>query len=468
VTLAVDPELLEAVQALGQGTTDDAATARAWLADLKALGLAGRLLGLPYADPDVSALSRDPRSRDDIATASALGEEVVTQVLGTTPDPRVAWPPAGPVAPGAADALALGGARAFLLDASAYDDNGRPPDVTPSTHAVFTTSATGTELAGLVADPDLSAQLATGTPYGARVTEQRFLAESALIAAQKPSVSRTLVLAPPRRTDVPTAAGDELRDLGRVPWLCPVALADVALRAESCPRESAPPGEPIERGDLRTDPSDELLPSDVRAVDVDRDLGTQLTDAVLSPAPSLRSEVAAIKARLRRAVARAESSAGRDDPLVTRAEARALDREVRHLSGQIVVRGGHSLLTSTKGTLSVSVENTLPLPVQIRVRFTSKPATLTNAETGLVTVQPGHAVQASVRALAQRSGQFVVFARLVDRNGVPFGPESEIIVRSTRFGRLALALTAAAFAVLLAAAGYRVVRRIRSARRTPA
>jgi hypothetical protein len=77
-------------------------------------------------------------------------------------------------------------------------------------------------------------------------------------------------------------------------------------------------------------------------------------------------------------------------------------------------------------------------------------------------------VQASVRAQAQRSGQFVVFARLVDRNGVPFGPESEIIVRSTRFGRLALAVTVAAFGVLLAAAGYRVARRLRASRRTPA
>jgi hypothetical protein len=468
VTFAVDPELLESAEALGKGSDDGAPAARAWLTDLKALGLAGRVLSLPYADPDVSALGRSARSRDDIAAASALGEEVVSQLLGVTPDTRVAWPPAGPVTPGAADALALAGARAFLLDTSAYDDDGRPPDVTPSAHAVFTTSSTGAELAGLVADPDLSEQLSAVTPYGARMTEQRFLAETAIVAAQKPSVSRTLVLALPRRSDVPAAASEELRDLGRVPWLCPVPLADVAQRAETCLRESGPPAEPVERGELRTDQGEELAGSYLSGVDADRDRGTQLTDAVLSPAPSLRTEVAAVKGRLRRAVARAESSAGRDDPDLTRAAARALDDEVRRLSGQVVVRGGHSLLTSTKGTLSVSVENTLPLPVQVRVRFTSKTATLTNAETGLVTVQPGHAVQASVRAQAQRSGQFVVFARLVDRNGVPFGPESEIIVRSTRFGRLALAVTVAAFGVLLAAAGYRVARRLRASRRTPA
>ena len=82
----------------------------------------------------------------------------------------------------------------------------------------------------------------------------------------------------------------------------------------------------------------------------------------------------------------------------------------------------------------------------------------------LVTVQPGHAVQASVRAQAQKSGQFVVFARIVDRNGQPFGPESEIIVRSTRFGRVALTVTVLAAAVLMVAAGVRITRRALASR----
>jgi hypothetical protein len=163
-------------------------------------------------------------------------------------------------------------------------------------------------------------------------------------------------------------------------------------------------------------------------------------------------------------VARAESSAGRDDPSIALRTSADLHSEVERLSSQVVVRGGRSLLTSTKGRLSVSVENTLTMPVQLRVRFTSKTATLTNAETGLVTVQPGHAVQASVQAKAQRSGQFVVFARLIDRDGRAFGPETEIIVRSTRFSRAALAVTFAAFGVLLVAAAVRIVLRLRNAR----
>ncbi len=464
VAFAVDGELLDAVQVLARSSGADGATAKRWLEDLRGAGLGGRVLALPYADPDVSALARSSRTRDDIATAQALSAEVVRSVLAVDPTTAVAWPPPGTVSPAAADALALSGARSFVLDPTAFD--GAPLEGSvPSTAALFATSATGASLRGLVVDPDLSELLARSTPYGARVTEQRFLAETAIVAAEQPSVSRTLVLALPRRADVPAAAAEALRDLGRVPWLCDVSLVSVAAGEEACPRQSGPPSEPADRGELSSDDSAELPPAYLGAVALDRDRATQLTDAVLSGTPSAGEGVAALKAHLRRAVARAESSAGREDPELARHLAADLHDEVEELTGQVVVRGGRSLLTSDKGRLSVSIENTLSMPVQLRVRFTSKTATLDNTETGLVTVQAGHAVEASVEARAQRSGQFVVFARLVDREGRPFGPETEIIVRSTAFGRVALAVTLAATAVLFIAAGTRIALRVRAARR---
>jgi hypothetical protein len=272
------------------------------------------------------------------------------------------------------------------------------------------------------------------------------------------------VLALPRQADVPAAAAEELRDLGRVPWLCPVALSEVAQGTESCVRQSGPPAPPLDRGEVHPDTTDELSPQYLAGVVADRDVGTQLTDAVLSGAPSFSARVATLKGLLRRAVARAESTAARDDDTVALRTSSDLHSAVQHLTQQVVVRGGRSLLTSREGRLSVSVENTLALPVQVRVLFTSKTATLRNAETGLVTVQPGHAVQASVQAKTQRSGQFVVFARLVDRDGRAFGPETEIIVRSTRFSGVALTVTFAAFGVLLVAAAVRIARRLRNAR----
>lgn len=476
VTLAVDPDLLETVLTMTRGyrvgTKPGAgvAAAAAWLASLRSSGLTERLLALPYADPDVTALSRgdDPRSREDLVSAGALAAEVTTRVLGVHPDPLVAWPPAGPVPPGAADALALSGARAFVLDPEAYDD-GEPTDLTLSTRSVYTTSTTGAKLDGLVVDADLSALLAANDPVGRRLAEQRFLAETAIVSLEKPSVSRTLLLALPRGSAVdPVATTEKLRDLGRVPWLCPVTLAAVATGDERCQGEALPArSDPVSRGDARTDAAGSLAPSYLQRVTTDRDRADQLTGSVLSPDPSVRDQVALLKGRLRRAVARAESSAGRAEPAVARQQATWLREEVDALVGSVVVRGGRSLLTSSKGTLSVSVSNTLQIPVQVRVRFTSRTATLSDAETGLVTIAPGHAVQAKVKAQAQRSGQFVVFAQVVDRAGRPFGTETEVIVRSTRFGRLALAVTVAGFGILLVAAGVRIVRRARGAGTSP-
>jgi len=471
VTFAVDPDLLETVEAMtrsyrvvddddtrvGEGT-EAAAT---WRTRLLGSGLQGRLVALPFADVDVTALSRDDRTKADIGAAASLGAEVARDLLRVAPLSQVAWPPAGPVTPAAADALALGGARAFVLDPTAYDDNGRAPFPTPGARALFTTSATGTTLTGLVHEPTLSA-LVTGLPavgHGPRVAEQRFLAETAIISLERPAASRTLLLAPDRRADIDeTVATATLRDLGRVPWLCPVSLSALADGTDRCAGDAAS-GEPSERGELRTDVDTELDPSFLSSVADDRDLASQLADDVMTSDPILAPDVARLKGSWRRLVARAESSAGRDDAERARAHGALLHEEMRKRAEGVVVRGGRSLLTSTKGTLSVSVENTLPVAVQVRVRFTSKTATLSAAETGLVTVQPGHAVQASVKAEAQRSGQFVVFAQLVDRAGRPFGDETEIIVRSTRFGRAAIVVTFLGAAVLLVAAGTRVVRR---------
>jgi hypothetical protein len=471
VTFAVDPDLLETVEAMAgdyrvakdRGTTEgkgkDAATA--WRTTLLGAGLQSRVLALPYADVDVTALARSDRTREDVAAARSLGQEVVRDLLRVSPLPEVAWPPPGPVTPAAADLLALGGARAFVLDPSAYDDNGREPFPTPGATTLFTTSATGTPLTGLVHEPTLST-LVTGLPslgLGSRVAEQRFLAETAIISLEQPARSRTMLLAPDRRADVEVGtATAALRDIGRVPWLCPVSVAALATGTDRCPGD-AEPGKPGERGELRTDVDQELDSAFLSQVADDRDLATQLADDVMTNDPSLAPEVARLKGTWRRLVARAESSAGRDDVELARALAALLHDELQERVEGVVVRGGRSLLTSSKGTLSVSVENTLPVAVQVRVRFTSKTATLSAAETGLVTVQPGHAVQASVKAQAQKSGQFVVFAQLVDRSGRPFGDETEIIVRSTRFGRSALVVTFLGAAVLLVAAGTRVVRR---------
>lgn len=481
ITYGVDPDLLAAAATMTSGYRVNAspkavagkggAAAEGWLTSLREGLTAGNaVLALPYADPDVTALTRTSGGRDDVALATVLGKSTVSDVLQTTALTAVAWPPAGPISQGATDALARNGAKAFVLDESAYGQPDSEPDHTLTARTILSSSATGTELDGLVVDSTLSTLVLgpESSTLGPRLAEQRFLAETAIIAAQRPALARTFLIVPDRRSDVSVAAGTAaLRDLGRVPWLCPVTLGAVAAGTERCADQPEVPSvAPADRGTLRSDRANELAASYLSGIAADRDVVAQLTDAVLSDAQdtAVRDAVAATKLRLRQAVARAESSSWRSDGAGGRASSSALHTEVGRLVDRIVVRGGKALLTSSKGTLQVSIENTLDVPVDVRVRFSSKTATLTNAETGLVQVPAGHAVQAGVKAEAQRSGQFVVFAQIVDRNGKPFGQEAEVIVRSTRFGRLALAVTAGGLGVLLVAAGVRIARRAVRAR----
>jgi hypothetical protein len=476
VTYAVDPDLLGAARlmtapykvrsddrtASGTGTS----AANTWLSSLKQALVGSPLLALPFADPDVTPLAATSGGQQDLARAQTLSDREVADTLGVAPVRSVAWPPAGPVSASASDALAQSGARGFVLDPSAFQPSDSEPYPTPSARTTLRTDSTGTPLAGLVADPYLS-DLVTGSlasDIGSRLAEQRFLVETAMIAAEAPSIPRTLVIAPARRTDVDVyAAAGALRDLGRVPWLCPVSIASVADGIEHCAAlPDEPAAVPTARGELRSDTTGMLSASYLAPLAVDRDRITQLTEAVLyAPADDnrLQAALADLKTRLRQGVARAESSAWRTDGTAARSASSQLGRDVQALAGRVTLRGGHALLTSSKGTLQVSIENALDLGIRVRVRFSSKTATLSAAETGLVEVDGKRAVSASVKAQAQRSGQFVVFAQVVDRNDQPFGPETEVVVRSTRYARLALAVTALGAGVLFVAAGIRIVRR---------
>lgn len=474
VTLAVDPDLLLAAQVMtGQHklrqddktvSQDPVPAARTWLADMSRVAARNGLIALPYGDPDVTALTRgsDARLRDDLSLAAVLSRNAVAETLNVPVVQNVAWPPAGVVTAATADVLSRNGARALVLDPAAFNQPENEPGRAPSARTPLP-SAAGVELQGLVADPFLS-ELISGNlakQVGARLAEQRFLAETAIVAAEAPSLSRTLVIAPERRGDANVAAAvGALRDLGRVPWLCPVTLTSVAADSERCadrPTAATPAAE--DRGQLRTARDGELSADYLERVAAQRTRAVQLAEAVL--ADKADPAVTAMRAGLRRAVARSESSAWRDDPTAAYAALALLSKELDDLTGKVNVRGGRVLLTSKSGEIQVRVENTLEVPISVRVRFSSRTLGLLTAQSDLVDVAPKNSVSVSVVANAQRSGQFFVDAHLVDRNGDDFGTATVVNGRSTRYGRLALALTVGATGVLLLAAAFRLIRRAR-------
>jgi hypothetical protein len=287
-----------------------------------------------------------------------------------------------------------------------------------------------------------------------------------MIAAERPGESRTFLLAPARRgTVLPEVAEQVLLDVGRLPWLCPVALHDVVAGGERCPpsvpdtaaADTAARGELVSGDPLH--PAGRPLPASYLAQVADvRARGTQLTDEVLVAGSD---DAAEVKARFLRARARAVSSAWRDDAAGGRRVLDLYRDDVSSYRGQVrVTTSGRQLLTSDTGVIDVSISNALQQPVTVGVELNDPiQARLSSTDTGLRTIGPSEVVPVRLRVQTRTSGQFVVRATLVDRSGQPFGESAELIVRSTGYGRLALAITGVGAGVLLVAAGVRIARR---------
>lgn len=236
LTWMVDPALLDDAdhlsrshQMLSHGTktkTESAdSDATAWLGRLRSAVGSAPLVSLPYGDVDVTAVTRAGLD-DDVKPAVRDGAQITQRLLKRSPSTDIAWPPQGLADADSMDVLAFAGAKTVVLSQRALPTSSQL-SYTPNGAAKLPTS-NGTVKA-LLADPTLTDVLGgTQQQTSAAVTEQRFLAETALITAELPNSPRTVVVAPPRRWD-PAAGLPEalLNDTRGVPWMKPVSATSV-------------------------------------------------------------------------------------------------------------------------------------------------------------------------------------------------------------------------------------------------
>lgn len=475
VTYGVDPSLLYSVEAMARPTgysvlvdgeridRPKSQNAEQWLASMRAAAIENDVLALPFGDPDVVAMSRVGTDlRDDVELLRKLGQAEARDLLGIEPLTSVAWPPPGALPSAAQEALVGGQASAVVLDVAALPPASLSRNRTPSARNALP-SQFGT-VTGLVVE-DVLSELVAPDPagwQGPRLAEQRFIAETAIIAAEVPSESRTLLVAPNRTASVvPAVAAAAIADTGRLPWLCPVSLADVVAGRERCAAlpDAQGPAQAEERSAV--DPPDgrtgELSPDFLERLAQVRAAAEQFTESVLVDGTE---ESTATKARLLRAHGRAASAAWRDQPQLGRRMLDLLQDDVLGLRGQVRLVSRPVLLTGGSGVLQLLVQNELDQPVNVGVRLDeTSSARLSSSGTGVQVVPADTATQISVSVEPRTSGRFVVLASLVDEDGQAFGEQVRLDVRSTQYGRVALAVTGVAGAVLLVAAGVRITRR---------
>jgi hypothetical protein len=465
LTLLLDPETIEGldrmvsgyrVAADGRSAVGKGGVAAArWLTRLRAIAPRHLVVATPYADPDLVALERGGDAAPGRFRKPDL--DAVARILGRPVETRVAWPPDGQLSDAALDDVVAQGASAVVLDPAALPDAADPETLDRTPNGVSPLPALSGQAVALVSDPAVqslvnrSALKKNGFAGGPRLAEQRLLAELAMITAEGPNDSRTLVLTPPRRWDPPTAYAYALAaDLGRLSWLTSVDALEAAGSTV-----------PVERGALAYPATAAKREVPARQIDTLRTVRGRVADfrGALDNADANAQLGPYADALLRGA-----SSAWRDSPASGQKYVDQLLRQIDNQRGEVTISPpatGDYTLASADSPLLITLENRLDVPVNVRIRMVT-PAGFTTGDVGVVRVPAGDKRTVKVPAQVQRTGTFAVRGQLTTPAGGTLGNEITISVRSTAYGGLALGITGFALAVLIGAVLFKLFRRLRA------
>jgi Family of unknown function (DUF6049) len=491
LTYAIDPALLAAAKTMttpypvgGTATCAHAVTypasaaAQAWLRSLRSATSQQDFFVTPYSDVDVAALAHHGPDGDLTATFSdgrAAAQAVLGQVQRPPAAPAsgkdspglIAWPADGLADYGVLESLAASGIGTVILDSSMM----RPTTPYTPTAVATTLDGLGTELHVLLADnalarilalpstslPGATASSAGGIPaavpagVGAVFARtQWFLAETAMIAAEAPSMSRAVVVTPPRQWDPGTTlAGDLLAATTQTPWLRPSTLAGLVTTAgpDATASRKGPPEHQVS--------PDELSASLLRQV---RRLDSQirlLSGILVSPGPRYLST----------ATAAIESSAWRGGRAGRRQAEQLLHRVTTYVNSQLqqvsLVDQGRVTLGGKSGPVAVSVSNRLSRAIRVRLRLSTAAGdqVTIGKYNSTVAVAAGSQTTIKIPIRAAEAGSSTLNLWLTTPDGKPLPySTARLTVEATNFGTMAIVIIGIALGVFVLTAAARAVR----------
>ncbi|MDT0301981.1 DUF6049 family protein [Streptomonospora wellingtoniae] len=473
VTWAVDPGLLADIERLtspyrvtddpqavaeaatGGGTSEsDTATtskepspeARLWLEQARAALADDSVVSTPYASADIAALLRHGLSEDADASVS-LGRETVERVLERSTDETVALPEGGLMNTATREFYQRQGAGTFLLR-----DDAMPAqswvEHTPTAQAPLSLGK-GEEGTALVADSSLTdvvSRDASG-PGEAALAQQRFAAETAMIAGEDAATKRTLVAYPASGWNPGSEyAAGMLEASGSLPWLQAVDLSDV--------KPSGP-----EAGDER-----ENLTYPKRGT------RAELGKGYLSEIKDLRGRVRLFNSILvdgedpfRPAVLRLESAAWRHERELARPAHALVEQAVERDMDKVHLLPTEPVtLASATGTIGVLIANDLDdHTVRVNLSLLSEnPERLSigNYEDA-IEIGPGQKTTVYVELSTRVNGRTMIQMNLHNLSGEPVSEEQVLAVNATGMGSQALVISGLGALVLVVALAPRALRK---------
>lgn len=453
VTWFVDPAVFDDVTAMKAPykvkDKDMPADANAgpWLESMRAALAGVPVTALPYADPDVVALAHQGFDGGVDAAIRAGGAAAVKQIkrdVSTT----ASWPVGGLLDADGLDLLSVSKVNTVLLN---------PANVPPQTPATATLDAATTldsvsgPVTALLPDEELSRTFEVTSAGGSAVlNKQRFIAETAMIAAEPGQLKpRSLVIAPSRRWDPnPELVADLLKTAGRLPWLTSVPLSSIKAPRVQTPRAGLTYTETNRKEELS---GKHLEP--VKDVSAKAALATQITTDKKA-------------AGFDSAVLRLASAGWRNRTRAGRSATKQVKEKVDKRLALVSIIGADRSLAGADGQVPISVRNKLPeSSVTLYVRVTSNNLELLQIEPRyqkkptLIVIGKTQSGTVPVPMTVKTSGDASVTVQLETADGLPYGDPVKLTIRTTGYTGIALVIVGGALSVMLAAVVTRILRR---------
>ncbi len=311
--------------------------------------------------------------------------------------------------------------------------------------------ASGSRAAGRPASQSAAQSASTvqaAAAAGSFATEQRFLAETAMIVAEAPATPRSVVIAPPRQWN-PTGslATALLTESDDAPWLRPASVSSLISAnspAGQVPRVR-PPGTKFGRGELHRS-----LLRKVKGLEGNIRLQASMFGAK-PPSTYLAGAVAAV-----------ESSAWRGHPRQAKALLASVAAYLGAQERQVrIIDTGQDTLTGKSGPVPVSISNRLGRTVTVLLRVRAPAGRMTiHPPVTTVTIGPHQQRTVVIKVRSAVAGSTVLRLSLAAPNGAPLpGTQAKLTVDATHFGTAALVIVAIAIAVFVVTAIARAIRR---------
>ncbi len=462
LTLVVDPELIDelSVMAAPAGYTVRTPTgsrrgtggpaAALWLAQLKTAAAGDQVALTGYADPDVDAIAAARLSWSTVLDPTAAAR--VRTVLGAA-DTDLAWPAGGAVTSAGLDSLVANGVTSVVLADTALPgalgDAQTPDAVSPLP------SVSGSATAVVLSTPLQNTFATLSGPTSTTAGIPTLLAQIAVRATENPTQNHYLAIAPGRYVDPdPSVVVAAMTSVADAPWADTLTVAQAV--GSVTPADRGALDTAVATGQLSADNLATLAATQAAVTTFSDCLGNDDAATLLGGYPA--------------AIQRGESSYWRLNPIAGARFARALLNSVDALEGKVrVAQPANSsyTLASSDAPLFVTLENSLPVAVHVRVQVSPAAGErgFRASNVAVVTIPAATGNQPSrhtvkIPTKVERSGRFKIVVTLRTPNGAPLGQSVPLRVHSTALGAVALWITGIAFGVLVLALVIRALRRL--------